>query len=271
MATLVFIDGGYYTFYRYYATLRWYGFRVEEVNTETILENTEFLNGLYNHIDNDINKLCKEHKVKPRHIFLCTDCPRAEIWRCKVYPEYKGTRVHADNFQGGVFDLVQRHLAKKGIRILSANELEADDLVSLSTQYVGTHCPNIEKMVVLTNDNDYQQISSERIVVVNMQGKLIGQRGSGNAWKDKLTKIVLGDKSDNIPSVCRGVGPKTLEKVIDLPEEELKQWLMNKGGPSALEQYEKNKILVDFDRIPDTLRTKFEKQLENLISELKMI
>lgn len=271
MSTLFFIDGGYYTFYRYYATLRWHSFRVEEVNTDTILENSDFLNGLYNHIDNDVTKWQREHQVKLRQIFLCVDCPRGSIWRCKVYPEYKGTRVHADTFQSGVFELVQKHLAKKGIRFLSYNELEADDIVSISAKYLSMYCPNVSKIVILTNDNDYQQLSSDHIKVMNMQGKLLNQRGTGDPLKDKRMKIVLGDKSDNIPSVCKGVGPKTLEKVIDLPEEEFKEWLFKKGGQTTLDRYAINQTLVDFDSIPTPLRVGFEKELENLIQQIEMI
>ena len=44
MSTLIFIDGSYYIFYRYYALLNWWKFQnKDDDNIDNLHENTEFV------------------------------------------------------------------------------------------------------------------------------------------------------------------------------------------------------------------------------------
>ena len=70
---------------------------------------------------------------------------------------------------------------------------------------------------------------------------------------DLEIKIIMGDTSDNIPSVFPKCGPKTAQKCIDDPEFFKKK--MDKQEYHA--QYELNKQLVNFDNIPEELVMEF--------------
>jgi 5'-3' exonuclease len=73
------------------------------------------------------------------------------------------------------------------------------------------------------------------------------KRSAGNPMKDLRIKILMGDKSDNIPPVMQRMGTKTAEKLSELPEDELRRQLDNKknGDLTAWEQYEINRKLID--------------------------
>ena len=75
----------------------------------------------------------------------------------------------------------------------------------------------------------------------------------GNGTKELFMKIFLGDKSDNIPSVFKRCGKKTLENLYaneNLIDEKLKR-------ENGYTQYELNRRLIDFNYIPDL----YKKQL----------
>ena len=66
----------------------------------------------------------------------------------------------------------------------------------------------------------------------------------------------MGDTSDNIPSSFPKCGPKTALKCVEDPEFFAKKMADN---PEYYKQYELNKTLIDFNRIPETLRDEFYK------------
>jgi 5'-3' exonuclease len=55
----------------------------------------------------------------------------------------------------------------------------------------------------------------------------------------------MGDKSDNIPSICRGVGPVRAAKIVD---GDMNSFLNENENYKRI--YELNKALIDFDFIP---------------------
>ena len=73
--------------------------------------------------------------------------------------------------------------------------------------------------------------------------------------KDLFCKIVMGDKSDAIPSVFPKCGIKTAEKYYNNPDLFEKKLLEN----GARERYELNKRLIDFKCIPDNYINEFNR------------
>jgi 5'-3' exonuclease len=180
-------------------------------------------------------------------ILFAVDCPREDIWRRDIYPEYKATRTHAEDFDREifkkVFDFIERE-KNLMIRMIGHPRLEADDICYiLSTKLEEGH------ILIIANDNDYLQLCSSRVSVINKEGREIKDRGCGDAKKDLLRKILTGDKSDNIPGICKGMGPKTADKLIALSPEEFEEW-MTKKGPDTRANYERNLQLIDMSRIP---------------------
>ena len=81
----------------------------------------------------NIKKKLKIHK-KECKVIAARDCPRKEIWRNELFPQYKETRYKDDAFMGGeFFKLVYANdfLKKAGVEhIFKYNKLEADDIVA---------------------------------------------------------------------------------------------------------------------------------------------
>lgn len=257
---ILFIDASYYVFYRFYATLRWYGFRHandDEDESLKVLQNvtekSDFIEAFVKHITQDIKKWRNEWKIKNGNIFFCFDCSRQDIWRNKYHDNYKGTRVHANTFDGNIFPQFYEWFDKNhknfGIEPLSVNNLEADDVVYLSVQKVLSLDDEIS-VIIITNDNDYLQMRNERIKIVNAQGHDLVKRSIGTPEQDLIYKIILGDVSDNIPSICKRMGHVTAKRLALSTKEERDQWITKKGKECE-EAYKYNERLISFQHIPE--------------------
>jgi 5'-3' exonuclease len=64
-----------------------------------------------------------------------------------------------------------------------------------------------------------------------------------------LKKILTGDKSDNIPPICAGIGSKTADKLLAMNDEDRETWIRTKGA-SAWDQYLINLRLIELSHIP---------------------
>lgn len=242
---VILIDTSYFVFHRYYATLRWYSNCEPEKSQCVSVDDAEFVSAFFRHFREDLRKLRKKH-VYLTDIWMVLDCHRADIWRRGLYPEYKLTRTHSATFDGRIFQLVYDWIEREGatlmLKTVSHPCLEADDIC-----YILYKNLEYNRLVIIANDNDYQQICSSNVEVINKEGKCISERGCGDAAKDLLRKVLMGDKSDNIPPVCKGLGPKTADKLIAMSDNERLQWITQKGG---LERFELNTKLVDMRHIP---------------------
>jgi len=252
-STILMIDTSYYIFNRFHATARWFSFKEPEIEVHLLTENKEFIEAFFKHYNQDLFMLCKKNKIVNDNILWCIDAPRSEIWRMKLHTEYKGTREHL-KFDKRIFPIFYEYLMSNGQRLVQCPTLEADDVIALIHETIrendATH-----PILIITNDNDYLQLCSIYTRIQNMQGRDIFTRGSGDAKKDVLIKILMGDKSDNIPAVYPKCGPKTAIQLAEMSEEERFAELERRG---ALVQYKMNETLIRFDCIPDELRTTFK-------------
>jgi len=259
--TFIFVDGSYYCFYRYYSLLNWWkNAHKDEPLTDPML-NEVFVDKFKKlFIENlqDIPKKLGIQNSKPIMI-VGKDCKRGDIWRTELFPQYKGTRVYNEGFMGGQFfqmayeeNLFQRGGAKS---IMYHPKLEADDCIAISVKYLAEKYPNC-KIYIITSDRDYLQLNAPNINIFNLAFKNIAETKSstGDAKKDLEIKIIMGDISDNIPSAFPKCGPKTALKCVEDPELFTKQMADNH---EYYKQYELNKTLIDFNRIPEALYVEF--------------
>ena len=139
--------------------------------------------------------------------------------------------------------------------ILNHPKLEADDCIAISVKYLVNKYPNCN-IYIITSDKDYLQLNAYNVYLYNLAFKNISESktSTGNAKDDLLIKIIMGDTSDNIPSVFPKCGPKTSEKCIKDPE-----FFKKKMGDNEkyYKQFELNKKLVHFDNIPKELVEEF--------------
>lgn len=186
------------------------------------------------------------------------DCKRENIWRNEIFPKYKANRTN-EGFMGGPFfkmvdeeDLFQ----KGGVKaILKHPKLEADDCIALSVKHLVKKYPDCH-IYIITSDRDYLQLNSHNVDLFNLAFKNIAENKSstGNSLQDLQIKTIMGDTSDNIPSVFPKCGPKTAQKCVD--DQEFFKKKMN-DNPEYYKQYELNKTLVDFNNIPEELVKEF--------------
>ena len=140
---------------------------------------------------------------------------------------------------------------KKKINIINCEKLEADDIVYLTHLSVKNE---INKITIITNDNDYLQLISENTEIVNMQFKNILSRTKLTTSDSILIfKALLGDKSDNIPKVGSGINKETAIKMAN-DKLMLKNWL---DKHNLNEKFEFNLKLISFEYIPIELQKNF--------------
>lgn len=271
--TYILIDGSYYIFYRLYALVNWWKLSHKDKPCENLHENEEFVERFKLVFSSKLKEIPKKLKIDKNQkvkFIVGQDCKRANIWRNSIYPQYKGTRDDysgSKNPPGPFFQMVYRENLFKSIEgveldILFNDSLEADDCLAICSKYI--HSINKETPIyIITSDTDYMQLLRPNLYLYNLKFKPVNteKNSFGNAQKDLLYKIILGDKSDNIPSVFPKCGPKkSLSYVnnIELFEKDL----IEKDG---FEQYKLNRRLIDFTEIPEILESDIRFQCDSVI------
>lgn len=199
-------------------------------------------------------------KYQPDAVYIC--CDTGKSWRKKIYEAYKGQRKDARDKQdidfdkfydmmNGVKDEIREYLP---FIVVDVDTLEADDIIGIMV----TRHPEIEKVMV-TADADYHQLLQYPNVVMYdpFRSKEISlSRAEAMLALEK--KILIGDKSDNIPAVRPRLGVKTAEKMIASGEvEELIE-----SDESFREKYELNKKLIDLTKTPKQLIRRLDEHLD---------
>ena len=273
--TFIFIDGSYFCFYRYHSLLTWWKNAYPEIVLDDPFLNEQFVakfrKTFVDHVQNLRKNLGIPKDVKPT-IIVGRDCKRENIWRNELFPNYKATRANGkeDGFMGGPFFkmVYQDNLFIEGgaKAILSHPTLEADDCIALSVKHVLQKHPSCE-VYIITSDKDYLQLAEPRVHIYNLGFKKITDQKSstGSAECDLFCKIVMGDISDNIPSVFPKCGPKTALKYYENKEEFQKRL---ESSNVFIAQYNINKKIVDFNEIPRLLTNEFFTNNAAVISEV---
>ena len=242
---IILIDGSYYVFYRYFATVRWFSFQKKEFDINTITENEEYIVSFIKHMESDLKKICKKWKTDIKNIVFCTDCQRCKIWRNDIYKEYKGSRGQNLNFNSSIFTIFSEYIQNRGIKKIWFERLEADDVIYLIQNKLKQL--TLQNIVIITNDNDYLQLADKNVSIINMQFKDITLRGNKNAKSDLLNKAIYGDKSDNIQKIAPFITKEKALQLSKMDEGEIRFWLIENN---LMEKFNFNMNLISFEKIP---------------------
>jgi 5'-3' exonuclease len=263
--TFIFVDGSYYCFYRYFALQQWWKNAHPEEPLDNPYKNEKFVEKFRKtFIDNlqQIPKKLKIHKYPIKPILIVgKDCKREHIWRNDLFKDYKANRANGseDGFMGGPFFKMayEEQLFQKGgaKAILKHPRLEADDCIALSVKYLLNKYP-LCKIYIITSDRDYLQLNVHNVELFTLTYKNLvdGKTSTGDPQNDLKIKIIMGDTSDNIPSVFPKCGLKTAQKCIE-DKEFFKKKMAN--NPAYYEQYKLNEQLINFNNIPDNYVEEF--------------
>ena len=272
--TFIFIDGSYFCFYRYHSLLTWWKNAYPEIVLDDPFLNEQFVAKFrkifVDHVQNLRKNLGIPKDVKPT-IIVGRDCKRENIWRNELFPNYKATRANGkeDGFMGGPFFkmVYQDNLFIEGgaKAILSHPTLEADDCIALAVKHVLQKYQDCN-VYIITSDKDYLQLAEPRVHIYNLGFKKITDQKSstGSAECDLFCKIVMGDISDNIPSVFPKCGPKTALKYY---EDQAAFQTRLQSSDTFIAQYNTNKKIVDFNEIPVLLKNELFTNCEAVINE----
>ena len=253
---ILFIDMSYYIFYRFYALRNWYKrSQEEELDVENVMKNELFIKKYHKLFIENIKKIQKKHKIEDALVIMAKDCRRYDIWRNKFYEEYKQNRDEKNKtFNPDIFiytyeDIVPE-LKELNIKILECENAEGDDIIATLKKKFRNQYEE-KPIYIITNDHDYLQLFDNNTYIYNLQGLNLRTKSRGEEIDLKL-KILQGDVSDNISSIfLKKISKnKILEFVYD--NEKLEDYL--KENKESLELYNRNKLLIDFDMIPENIK-----------------
>lgn len=263
--TFIFVDGSYYCFYRYFALQQWWKNAYPDEPLDDPYQNEKFVEKFKKTFVENLEQIPKKLKIHKEPIkpilIVGKDCKRENIWRNDIFKDYKANRANGqeDGFMGGPFfkmayedELFQKGGAKT---ILKHTRLEADDCIAIAVKYLLNKYPAC-KIYIITSDRDYLQLNAHNVDLFTLTYKNLadGKTSTGNAANDLKIKIIMGDTSDNIPSVFPKCGLKTAIKCIE-DEEFFKKKMAN--NKEYYNQYILNENLVNFDKIPQNYVEEF--------------
>lgn len=197
-------------------------------------------------------------KFKPSRLILALD--KGDSWRKRIYNLYKENRkegrdespIDFDKF----FPILEEFFAEfkkvfPNAYVLMIEECEGDDIIAVLVKHIlpdwDCVCISSDRdMYQLYKHSNYQQYDPIKKTIVKCV----------NPKQYLLVKIIMGDKGDNVPAIADRVGIKTAEKMLNTLDEELKD--LNKA-----KNFERNKILIDFDCIPDDIVSKIKDQFSS--------
>ncbi len=253
------LDTSYIIFYRYHALKSWFKKAYPDQS-----EDLEIFKQKYPKLFNKcINDLIKKNHINYNNVFFCKDESKENLWRFKIYPNYKKGRTCDSNISHFFFEAYNNlipEFEKKGCHLLKVSECEADDIAAILTKRILSKDPE-SIITIITNDYDYLQLINPRVNIINLTGKNLENKIKYSPDIDLKIKIILGDKSDNITSIIKNIGIKKAYQ-ISTNEEIFNKYISNNIEINQL--YNLNKELIDFNYIPE----KIILRIDNFINKI---
>ena len=261
---LVLVDTSYTSFYRFFATIRWYSFAYPEEykiyktdNTYDWSKNNIFIEKYEKMYLDSIIKLIGKKKYKDSKIIFCMDSPKEDLWRIHIQCDYKGDRTDMSkkyNFKttfNYTYETIIPKLIKSFTYISSirVDKIEADDVIAIICMYQKETNPT-QEILLISGDEDFLQLGRNQITFINYKSKKPKKITEDEALVSLTNKIILGDPSDCIPSIFpKGIKISTIKKkeVIE-SNESLIQLL--ESNQEIKNQYLTNQKMIDFKNIP---------------------
>jgi 5'-3' exonuclease len=251
MTNYLFIDTSNFIFFRYYGLKKYFEFQNKiKSDNEDLKYNQDFINKFAD-FDSKLNEIIKKLKINNPKIYFICDCARKDIWRNNLHNNYKSHRIKNNDIKF-YFEYFYNNIINN-YNFIKLENLEADDIIGTITKYLIEN-NNYENIYIITNDNDYLQLNyNNNIHLYNYSCKNLKDKSLGSREIDLYTKIIMGDKSDNILPIHNKCGIKTALKYIENNE-----LLKNKfnSDKQILEKYLLNEKLINFDFIPEELKNK---------------
>jgi DNA polymerase-1 len=188
-------------------------------------------------------------QLKPSSVNFFWDDSRHNVWRTKIYSEYKGNRDLKDREKVDLLLERQSEIVNEiaqicGCRNYFVSKQEADDLIyAFCKQNLGS------KMIIVSSDGDFRQLvySFRDVQLYNPMGK-DGRIYESDGVNPIEVKCFMGEKTDNIPGYP-GIGPVKSKKLVT--DYDYRRKFLDDNGIGI---YIRNKALIDLSLCPYTLR-----------------
>ena len=270
MNSLILVDASYTSFYRFFATLRWFSMNQPDFYKEKKddikydwSENQIFIEKYEKMYLESIIKLVGKKEYKNSKVIFCQDSPKETIWRSKLVDNYKGERFNMElknNFKP-TFKLTYEKIIPKLIKenenkifSIRLENLEADDLIAIICKKYQKENPKM-KIFLISGDQDFLQLGRDNLIFLNYKSKNPLILTKEEALEALKKKILTGDCSDNICSIF----PKdrkilSLKRRKEIIEDDIKLKEYLQENPDVKKIYELNQKLINFDYIPINLQ-----------------
>ena len=259
--------------------------------------------GMAMHITlNSIKKAWQDFEGK--HVVFCLE---GRSWRKDYYAPYKRNRQETrsamtvkeqeeDKLFWETFDKFKDFVTTKtNCTVLQNPRLEADDLIA---GFIQNH-PN-DNHVIISTDSDFAQLIATNVKQYNgvadtltthegifdKKGKMVidnktkQPKAVPNPEWLLFEKCIRGDTSDNVFSAYPGVRKTKMQEAFEDRNQKgfawnnlmLQRWLDHEGKEHrVLDDYERNKKLIDLTQQPDDIRNVIVETITNQITEPKSI
>lgn len=278
---LILVDTSYTSFYRFFATLRWFSMHdAESYKTYKTDPNYDwstnkiFMEKYEKMYLKSIVDIIGKKIFDNSTVIFCMDSPKENIWRNELMKGYKADRCDLSkktNFKS-VFNETYTTIIPKIIKEnenkiyeIIINNLEADDIIAVICKHYEKKYPE-EKVYLISGDKDFLQLGRENLNFLNYKTKKPFTLTLEEAKEQLKLKILNGDCSDNILTIF----PKdkkilSLQKRKELIENEnkLKEYLDE--NPEIKEKYKINCKMIDFNFIPKELQKEILLNLKPII------
>lgn len=196
---------------------------------------------------------------------FCMDSKRSDIWRRSIFPGYKHKRdvtklrFSYSSISDWVEQWVKNHSEGRHSRYIKVNGSEADDIFSVMVKYLKNKYPEYDIMII-SGDSDLLQLGGENIIQIDSHG--VQLTIEDRLKKDGVVfdptplnylqyKILIGDTSDDIPSIKKGkCGPKFASKLVR-NKQEMVEFI--KSDKRITENFMMNAQLIDLSKTPKFL------------------
>ena len=258
---IILVDTSYTSFYRFFATIRWFSFahseeykKLKTNNKYDWSTNKIFIEKYEKMYLDSIIKLVKKKIWNKSSILFCMDSPKADLWRTKLDCNYKGDRTDLSlktNFKP-TFDYTYEKMIPnfiklyKNIKSLRVAKMEADDLIAIICMELKNKYPD-RPIYLVSGDKDFLQLGRQNLTFINYKIKKPFVLTEEEAYASLRDKFINGDSSDCISSIFPK-GKRIKKKEILESDIKLKEYL--ESYPDANKQYEFNKKMIDFKYIP---------------------
>ena len=274
---LILIDTSYTSFYRFFATIRWFSLAHSEEfqlfksdNKYDWSKNEIFIQKYEKMYLESIIKLVKKKIFDNSNIIFCMDTPKEKLWRIDIQDNYKSGRCDLSlkhNYKT-TFDYTYNILIpkiienNKNIIKIRVDNVEADDIIAVICIYLNNINPTLN-IYLISSDKDFLQLGRDNLIFINYKKKKPFVLTKNEAYNALQYKIINGDPSDCIPCIFPK-GKRIKKKEILESTDKLNNYL--ELNNDVKNQYEKNKLMIDFKNIPKKYFDKIIKTFNLLIN-----